>query len=860
MSEPPAVSASQARDAGRKFGPAQRLENLWRQGQRPDVSEFISKEENLTPPQIVAVLCVDQQQRWHRDERIPAETYLSLHPALSAAWADAFELILGEFRLLQELGENPTIEDFSRRFPHYAGKIQKLESALDEASAPHTASINTPGDVISTAGDVILDPRVAVEWPTIPGYKMLGKLGQGGMGHVFKARQDRLGRTVALKIIRKESMSQDPAAIRRFQREARAAAQLSHPNIIVIYDFNQVNDTYYLAMEYVEGIDMHNLVQDFGPLRPDVAAEFARQVALGLQHAHLQGMVHRDIKPSNLMVTLPPSEARRSSQENQLPFRPDEDHLLKGVVKILDMGTALVTQSIDTGSEQWTKQGSLMGTPDYLAPEQAIDSHTVDIRADLYSMGCTLYYLLTGKPPFGQYPLMRKLMMHQNEDAKPLRELQPELPASLEAIVRRLMAKRKEDRFQTPAELAEALLPVLSEPIVSSHSPASALGDRILDPRTPAPGWTPPPIKEKKKAPPSTPLPSASPPAPIRRATTDSSSSSISSSLSSDGSELEVESGLQPKTIAILTGHTSMVAAMAFSPNRNTLASAAVHGNVRLWDFYGKKPSEKVSFQATLNDIHSLTYAPDKRTLATGSGSLDGTVWLWDLMHPMPRVKATLEGHKAAVDALAYSADAQFLATGSCDKTIRVWDISGEEPAEHAVFKGHSDYLKALAFASDGKTLISGGLDGTVRLWRKAGFWSKPQLAVLEGSWGAVHSLAVSPDSATLAFGPLDETIRLWDLSGEQPKEIGGLRGHGGIVRRVLFPSNPNSLVSVCDSGRIILWDLTTMTKTREWQLPGENRSSVALTHDGRYASTGLTDGTVHVFRLYPKQRPESRP
>jgi serine/threonine-protein kinase len=856
------------------------LENLWRQGQRPDVLEFLSKQENLTPSQIVAVLCVDQHQRWQAGERIPAETYLKMHPALSAAWSDAFELLHGEYRLLQELGENPTIQDFSRRFPQYAGKLQKLESRSDDSSAPHTTNLNTPGGVISTAGDVILDPRVAVEWPTIPGYKILAKLGQGGMGHVFKAMQDRLSRIVALKIIRKESMTQDPAALRRFQREAKAAAQLSHPNIIVIYDFNQIDDTYYLAMEYVEGIDMHNLVQDFGPLRPDVAAEFARQVALGLQHANAQGMVHRDIKPSNLMVTLPPSEARRSSQENQLLFRPEEDQLLKGVVKILDMGTALVTQAADTGSEQWTKHGALMGTPDYLAPEQAIDSHSVDIRADLYSVGCTLYYLLTGKPPFGEFPLMRKLMMHQNEDAKPIRELQPGVPEALEAVTRRLMAKRKEDRFQTPTELVEALTPVTMQPGSSFQSPVPPTGDRILDPRTPAPEWTPPPVK--KTGAPSTPLPSTVSskitPAPLpqpslpdvftgreakeraRSGAAGISSDSSSGSISMDGPDLEEQTGVQtPKTIAILTGHTSMVAAMAFSPSRNTLASAAVHGNVRLWEFYGKRPSEKVSFQATLNDIHSLAYSPDKKTLATGSGSLDGTVWLWDLMHPMPRVKATLEGHAAPVDALAYSADGQLLASGSCDKTIRVWDLSGEEPTEHAIFKGHTDYLKGLAFASDGKTLVSGGLDGTVRLWRKAGFWSRPQLAVLEGGWGAVHSLAVSPDNSTLAFSPLDETIRLWNMRSDKPEEVGLLKGHSGVVRKVLFPPEAKTLVSVCEGGRIILWDLATLTKTREWQLQQENRSSVTMTHDGRYAAIGLTDGSVHVFRLYPKRRPESR-
>src|SRR5438067_6113974 len=253
MTELQAVPPTRQRAVGNKYGPAQRLENLWRQGLRPELREFLAKQELLSPAQLVAVLLVDQEQRWQSGEPIPAETYLKMSPILSSAWSDAFELVEAEFRLRQELGENPSIVAFSERFPQYAAKLQRLEPPLGDPSAVHTANIHTPGgDVISTAGDVIFDPRVAVEWPTIPGYQILGKLGQGGMGHVFKARQDRLGRLAALKIIRKESLSQDAAAVRRFQREARAAAQLSHPNIIVIYDFNQVDDTYYLAMENVE--------------------------------------------------------------------------------------------------------------------------------------------------------------------------------------------------------------------------------------------------------------------------------------------------------------------------------------------------------------------------------------------------------------------------------------------------------------------------------------------------------------------------------------------------------------------------------------------------------------------------------
>jgi WD40 repeat protein len=168
--------------------------------------------------------------------------------------------------------------------------------------------------------------------------------------------------------------------------------------------------------------------------------------------------------------------------------------------------------------------------------------------------------------------------------------------------------------------------------------------------------------------------------------------------------------------------------------------------------------------------------------------------------------------------------------------------------------------VKALAFAPDGKTLVSSGMDGSVRLWRRASFWSKPQLAVLEGGWGAVHCLAMSPDATTLAFAGQEETVRLWNLAGEQPREAGILRGHLGAIRRLLFPPDGKTLVSVCDRGRIILWDLATQTKTKEWQMPEENRSCVALTHDGRYVAAGLTDGIVRVFRLYPKRRRSNHP
>ena len=207
-------------------------------------------------------------------------------------------------------------------------------------------------------------------------YVLLERLGEGGMGQVFKAQNWKLGKIVALKLIRKERLAK-PDAVRRFQREVRAPPRLCrHPNIVHAYDADEIDGTHLLVMEYVEGAtDLARLVKQNGPLPVAQACEYIRQAALGLQHAYERGLVHRDIKPHNLLLTA----------DGQ-------------TVKVLDMGLArLDPLPGDDRSATMTQEGAVMGTPDYIAPEQALDSHTVDIRADLYSLGCTFYYLLTGK-------------------------------------------------------------------------------------------------------------------------------------------------------------------------------------------------------------------------------------------------------------------------------------------------------------------------------------------------------------------------------------------------------------------------------------------------------------------------------
>jgi uncharacterized protein (TIGR03067 family) len=277
-------------------------------------------------------------------------------------------------------------------------------------------------------------------------YRLLRPLGAGGMGSVWLAEHKVMNRQVALKVIRPEFLEK-PGAIGRFRREVQAAARLHHPNIVTAHDAEQAGDVHFLVMEYVDGTDLQNVLEERGPLPVTEACEYVRQAALGLQHAHEHGMVHRDIKPQNLMV---------SGQERDL-------------VRILDFGlaslvaSAVVEESTPTSAESQkstlTQVGSLMGTPDYMAPEQARDARTADIRSDVYSLGCTFYCLLTGKVPFPGGTAIDKVIAHSQRRPQPLAELRKDVPLALVKVIDKMTAKDPAQRYQTPAEVAAALEP-----------------------------------------------------------------------------------------------------------------------------------------------------------------------------------------------------------------------------------------------------------------------------------------------------------------------------------------------------------------------------------------------------------------
>jgi serine/threonine protein kinase len=283
-------------------------------------------------------------------------------------------------------------------------------------------------------------------------YAILDKLGKGGMGLVLKAEHRRMERVVALKILSPKLVRNDDS-LRRFQREVKAAARLTHPNIVTAYDADEEAGVHFLVMEYVEGSDLAVLVRQQGPLSVDVALDCIKQAATGLRYAHEHGVIHRDIKPANLLMNL------------------------QREVKILDMGLARVSKT-DPHDDELTGSGQIIGTVDYMSPEQATSTKDADERADIYSLGITLWYLLTGRPMYAGDAPIQKLLAHQNQEIPSLQEACADVSPALDEVFRRMVAKTPEQRYQTMDEVIQAIESLRAATAANNRS---ALEDPKLD-------------------------------------------------------------------------------------------------------------------------------------------------------------------------------------------------------------------------------------------------------------------------------------------------------------------------------------------------------------------------------------------
>jgi WD40 repeat protein/serine/threonine protein kinase len=553
------------------------------------------------------------------------------------------------------------------------------------------------------------------------GYFILTRVGEGGMGQVFKARHRRLGHIVALKLIRKDRLS-NPAAVQRFEREIAIACHVEHPNVVRAFDADVANGTKFLAMEFVEGIDLDRLVSDNGPLPIAEACEYARQTAAGLAACHERGLVHRDIKPKNVLLTRSKSGIRNSKSEIPL-------------IKILDLGLARVDS---VGQEQaaprLTQLGKVVGSADYMAPEQGRDSHSVDCRADIYSLGCLLFFLLAGKPPFSGGTKIEKIVSHQLEEAPRLGRVRPEVSAELGAVVRKMLAKHPDDRYQTAAEVIAAL-----DPFIPMAQPAVVMQS----------GGTEIPVCGQFEQ--------TGMPAPLDFTTT----------------KLAEDFAL-PRSSEIIVA--PRVRSAAIGDRRRALLIGGSMGGVLCAGLVVAILAQGRADPENTNRSGEVQGSPLLSVPAAPVAHFDPPALPLDRkpLHGPPELVAVAgearQRHWGPVGCVAVSPDSRLIASSGLDHAVRIWDAATGQ--QRASFPLEGNGVAALAFCADGRLFAAGlaaGKQPEIREWDPAS--GKIHSRVIPGIDGS-DAVDLSPDGRTLAVRYWKRTasgtvggVQLWNMA-----------------------------------------------------------------------------------------------
>lgn len=674
-------------------------------------------------------------------------------------------------------------------------------------------------------------------------YLVLDKIGQGGMGQVFKAQHRRMDRVVAIKILPPE-VTRDPASIARFEREVRTAAKLDHRNIVTAYDADQADGVHFLVMQFVDGSDLSALVKRDGPFGVDEAVNYVQQAARGLSAAHADGVVHRDIKPANLLLDK------------------------KGTIKILDMGLARIqaVEKLRTQTEL-TSSGVVMGTVDYMAPEQALDAKSADARADIYSLGCTLYYLLTARPTYDADSLVAKLLAHRDKPIPSLRVARAEVPESLDAIFRKMVAKSVEDRYQTMSEVIAALEQVVrgattveeprSRRAVADTGLSSIFGEISLnEPQELVPKKQPPP----KRAPTiprrtfmlgsavgglvlmavtiavlTVPRGDQKVPAPPAKIV---SQPEIKQATKSASVGAEANPGAAQRRAASVAAMEQMV---AVSDTSLTPFSGAPNSRTTL--VYRPTPMDgvlgwTVETRRYRGMARDLAYDPDGRWLALAS--VDGAVRLYDAKSGrLERVLLSYDHDLRSESttepwSLAWHPGGRVLAVGGDDKAVRLWDARAGKIIR--VFSGLEGPVVRLAWSGDGAALACdaavGQRDGVCSVWDLATNRPAQKHPTAPGGRG----LAWSPDGRFLALcgNPLAGTLEILDLEQGSTRSLVTL---DSALSDIAWSSDGSTIATAVQKGLVMTWDARTGKARASLELPGA--TAVAWSPDGALLAGG---------------------
>lgn len=707
-----------------------------------------------------------------------------------------------------------------------------------------------PRDRVERQLDFLAPPSHPEMLGRLGRYEIESVIGSGGMGVVLKAHDSKLNRPVAIKVLAPH-LAHNGAARQRFAREGRAAAAVVHEHVMAIHNVESDADTPFLVMQYVLGQSLQSRLDEQGPMEVKEILRIGAQAAAGLAAAHAQGVVHRDVKPSNILL------------EN-------------GVERVVlsDFGLA---RAVDDASV--TRQGTLAGTPEYMSPEQA-KGEVVDHRSDLFSLGSVLYAMCTGHSPFRAGTTLGVLRRIADETPPSIREVHPEIPDWLEAIVEKLLAKDASQRFQTAEEVCELLgqwLAHLQAPVTMPQPRTPAVHTKRRT-GTPARRW----MTGKSARPTSVGVLAALSVLIVAiaaaavmfvrlgettvRIEIDDPNIAVrfgedEITFEHDGQKIHVTPGAENQ-IVIKQGE-SEVERRSFELKKGqkvVLRVSTVNGRVDVSGDDGvvwlpARIAPKNQFPLTLlttlkghaSPVYTLAFSPDGETLATAGD--DPSAILWKVATGTK--KAKLSGHSKAIRCLAFNFDGTLLASAGAnaagnDDTVTLWDATTGK--ERFTLEGHKRAVSGVSFSPDGATLASCGDDRTIRLWDVA---TGKQKARLEGHNGAVWVVAYSPDGKTLVSGSDDMRIHSWDADGSQ--QVGGFKGHRGGVRALAFTSKGDMLASGSLDNSIKLWNPASARRSG-WRdvatLKGHTEPVVSLSFspDDKTLASGSWDGTIKLW------------